>query len=170
MRRPEKSEYAEFYTGYIDSVPEADVLSVLREQADELSSVFGNIPEERGNYAYQNGKWTVKQLLGHLIDGERVFGYRLHRFSHGDPTPLAGFDQDVFVTNGRSNVRSIADLLDEFITQRRSNLALIASLSDEDWDLRGTASGAEVTVRALAFIMAGHVRHHLRIINERYLS
>lgn len=168
MRRPEKSEYAEFYSGYVDSVPESDVLSVLRKQTDEVSSVFVGIAEDRGYYAYEDGKWTLKQLLGHMIDGERVFGYRLHRFSHGDPTPLSGFDQDVFVTNGRSNMRSIGDLLDEFITQRRSNLALIASLRDEDWDLRGTASGAEITVRALAYILAGHVRHHLRIINERY--
>lgn len=170
MPRPERNEYAPFYEGYVSSIPEDDIAGVLAGQPSELETVISGLPEEKGTFAYADGKWTIKELLGHIIDGERVFGYRLHRISHGDTTPLAGFDQDIYVTNGRSHQRTFADLLDEFVSLRRANLCLIRSLRNEDWDLAGTASDAQVTVRALAFIMAGHLRHHLRIMRERYLA
>lgn len=170
MRRPERNEYAEYYEGYVSSIPEDDVVSVLAGQAAELEAMIAGLPENKGIFSYADGKWTIKELLGHIIDGERVFGYRLHRFSHGDATPLASFDQDIYVNNGRSNLRTFADLLDEFASVRRGNLSLVRTLREADWDLAGTASDAHVTVRALAFIMAGHVRHHLRIMQERYLA
>lgn len=169
MRRPENSEYAEYYEGYVSAITETDVVSVLSSQTDELRDLLQGLPEEKGMFAYAEGKWTIKELLGHLTDAERVFAYRLHRFSHGDTTPLSSFDQDIYVTNGRSNKRTFADLLEEFDYQRRSNICLINSLSDEDWELTGIASDYPVSVRALAFIMAGHVRHHLGILEERYL-
>lgn len=170
MRRPERNEYAEYYEGYVSSIPEDDVVSVLAGQAAELEAMIAGLPENKGIFSYADGKWTIKELLGHIIDGERVFGYRLHRFSHGDATPLSSFDQDIYVNNGRSNQRTFAHLLDEFASVRRGNLSLVRTLREADWDLAGTASDAHVTVRALAFIMAGHVRHHLRIMQERYLA
>lgn len=169
MKRPEKTEFADFYSGYVSLVPETDVLDVLSAQPSEVRSLLDGVSEERGLFAYTEGKWTIKELIGHLIDGERVFAYRAHRFSHGDATPLSTFDQDSYVANGRSNERTMAKLLDEFDFQRRSNVLLLQSLRESDWDLKGIASGADVTVRALAFIMAGHVRHHLGILRERYL-
>ncbi len=169
MHRPENTEYAEFYSGYVSLVPESDIVNVLSDQPEQLSAFCADIPEDKGTFTYAEGKWTIKELLGHLIDAERVFAYRAHRFSHGDTTPLSSFDQDIYVTNGRSNDRTFADLLEEFEHQRRSNVALVKSLRDEDWDLTGIASDNPVSVRALAFIMAGHVRHHLGILNERYL-
>ncbi len=169
MRRPENNEYGEWYAGYVSSITETDVVTVLFEQIDEIAEIYTSIDDAKGTFTYAEGKWTIKELLGHIIDGERVFGYRLHRFSHGDLTPLSSFDQDLYVANGRSNQRTFADLIDEFVTQRRSNVALVRSFRDEDWDLAGIASDNPVSVRALAFIMAGHVRHHSRILKERYL-
>jgi hypothetical protein len=170
MKRPENNEYAEFYAGYVSSIPETDVLGVMEKQPAELRTLLGESADDRGDFAYAEGKWTVKELIGHIIDGERVFGYRLHRFSHGDTEPLTGFDQNIYVTNGRSRIRAIADMLEEFDLTRRANLLLLSSLRESDWDLSGTASGAQVSVRALAFIMAGHVRHHANILRERYLA
>jgi hypothetical protein len=169
MRRPETTEYAEYYQGYVSSIPETDVINVLASQMDELRNELQGVPEERGTFAYADGKWTIKEVIGHLIDAERVFAYRLHRFSHGDTTPLSSFDQVIYVTNGRSHNRTFADLLEELDTQRRSNISLVKSLRDDDWNRVGTASENPVSVRALAFIMAGHVRHHLGILKERYL-
>ena len=170
MRRPENNEYGEWYAGYVSSITEMDVVTVLAEQIEEIAGLYGSIDEAKGTFTYAEGKWTVKELLGHIIDAERVFGYRLHRFSHGDATPLSSFDQDIYVANGRSNSRTFADLIDEFVSQRRSNVALIRSFRQEDWNLTGIASDNPVSVRALAFIMAGHVRHHSSILKERYLA
>lgn len=170
MKRPENNEFAEFYSGYVSLVPETRIIDVLSGQPGELKALLSSVPEEKGGYTYSDGKWTLKQVLGHIIDGERVFAYRAHRISHGDSTPLAGFDQNTYIENGRSDQRTILDLLGEFDLQRRSNVLLFESLRDADWDRRGTASDAEVTVRALAFIMAGHVRHHLAILRSRYLA
>ena len=170
MRRPENNEYGEWYAGYVSSITEIDVVAVLTEQIEEITTLYRSINEAKGTFTYAEGKWTVKELLGHTIDAERVFGYRLHRFSHGDLTPLSSFDQDIYVANGRSNLRTFADLIDEFVTQRRSHVALARSFREEDWDLAGIASDSPVTVRALAFIMAGHVRHHSQILKERYLA
>lgn len=170
MRRPEKNEYGEWYAGYVSSITETDIVGVMTEQIDEIAERYGSIDEEKGTIKYAEDKWTIKELLGHIIDAERVFAYRLHRFSHGDATPLSSFDQDTYVANGRSNDRTFADLIEEFVAQRRSNVALVRSFREEDWNLTGIASDNPVTVRALAFIMAGHVRHHSRILKERYLA
>ncbi|HSI88277.1 MAG TPA: DinB family protein [Pyrinomonadaceae bacterium] len=170
MRRPENNEYAPYYEGYVSSIPEPDVLSVLREQPKELTALFAGMPEHRGSFAYAPGKWTIKELLGHIIDAERVFAYRAHRFSHGDTTALSSFDQDIYVRNGRSNERTLESLILEFSFLRLANMELAKTLRDADLDLTGTASGADVTVRALLYIMAGHVRHHMNIIRERYLA
>lgn len=169
MQRPERTEYAEFYAGYVSAVPETDIVGVLAAQPDELAAVIGGLPEEKGHYAYADGKWTIKELLGHVVDGERVFGYRAHRISHGDATRLSGFDQDLYVSNGRANLRGMEDIVEEFASVRRANVIMLETLRSNDWNLGGTASDAYVTVRAIAYIMAGHVRHHMAILRDRYL-
>jgi len=167
--RPEKSEYATSYEGYVSRVPDGDIVGALSKQLEETLALIKSIPEERGNYRYAEGKWTIKELLGHVIDSERVFAYRALRFGRGDTTPLSGFEQDDFVRGADFNKRSLKDLAEEYEHVRRSTVSLLASLEDDAWHRRGTANNNEVSVRALAFIMAGHERHHLEILRTRYL-
>jgi hypothetical protein len=169
MTRPEKTEYDPYYETYVSLVPETDVVAALAAQPTELQDIFVALPEEKGSYSYADGKWTIKELLGHLIDGERVFAYRVHRISRGDETPIEGFEQDDYIENAFSNDRSFGDLLEEFNLLRRANLLMFNNLRDDGWARNGTASGVGVSVRALAYIMVGHVRHHVRILKERYL-
>ena len=170
MRRPETTEYAEFYAGYVLKVPETDIVRVLGSQPDEMRQTLAGITDERGGSTYAEGKWTIKELLGHLNDGERVFSYRAFRISRGDSTPLPGFEQDLYVANGRANERPIAELLDEFDLLRRGTMLIFGRLQDDDWLRSGTASDAHVTVRGLAYILAGHVRHHMGVLKDRYLK
>lgn len=169
MNRPEKSEYGEYYDRYISQVPDGNVREVLEKQPAELKGLFASLPEDRGTYAYEEGKWTLKEVLSHLIDGERIFAYRILRISRGDETPIEGFEQDGYIENSNANNRSFAELLDEFELQRRSNMLLINNISDEGTCRLGTASGFPVSVRALVFIAAGHVMHHFGILTDRYL-
>ena len=169
MKRPETDEFATYYEKYI-SLVEGDCIPVLDAQSAELRAVFSALPEEKGTFAYADGKWTIKEVLSHLIDGERMFAYRILRISRGDETPIEGFEQDGYIENSNANNRSFAELLDEFDLQRRSNLLLFNNLSDEASRRIGTASDNKVSVRALAYIMAGHVQHHMSILRERYLA
>ena len=169
MKRPENTEYAEWYAGYVGSVGENDIVSVLQKQIDEIKEIFAGISEEKGLYRYAEGKWTIKEVLSHLIDGERVFAYRAFRISRKDETPLAGFDQDPYIENSNSNDRTIPDLVEELALLRQANMFIFRNLKERDWDIFGTASDNKITVRALAYIMAGHIRHHLKILQERYL-
>lgn len=170
MNRPEKNEYAEYYETYVSLVGETDVVSAMQNQIDELNELFSQISDEKGLYAYAEGKWTIKELLGHLIDGERVFAYRAFRFSRADKTPLPGFDQTPYIENANYNSIKITDLLSELILLRKSNILLFSNLSDEAWSRTGIASDNEISVRALVYILVGHIRHHLNILKERYLS
>jgi hypothetical protein len=169
MLRPERSEYDPYYEKYISLISEDDLIGVLGGQAAEISDLFQGVPEENGAHAYEEGKWTVKEVLGHLIDGERMFAYRIFRISRGDKTPIEGFEQDGYIENGHANGRSFTDLLEEFRLQRGANMLFFRNLRDEDWLQVGTANQVEISVRALAFIMAGHIRHHIRILKEQYL-
>lgn len=170
MKRPEKTEYAGYYETYISLVTETDIVSAMKDQTDELNNLFSNISDEKGLYAYEEGKWTIKELLGHLIDGERIFGYRAFRISRADKTPLSGFEQNPYIENANYNSVKLADLLEELTLARKSNVLFLRNLSPNDWDQIGVASENEVSVRALAYIMVGHIRHHIRILKERYLS
>ena len=163
------NEYAPFYAGYVSQVNNQDILEVLRLQSQELEQLFSSLSEEQGLFAYADGKWTLKELLGHLNDAERVFSYRLFRIGRGDQTPLPGFEQDDYIETALSNQRTIQSLIEEFKGIRAATLSLIDSLSDEDLLRKGTASNTPVSVRALMAITAGHVKHHLVIIKERYL-
>ena len=168
MDRPEKSEYGEYYDRYISQVAERDVKDLLAKQPAELKELFASVGEDRGTFAYAEDKWTLKEVISHLIDGERIFAYRMLRISRGDETPIEGFEQDGYIENSNANNRTFAELLDEFELQRRSNMLLINNLSDEATKRLGTASGFPVSVRALIYISAGHVKHHSAILKERY--
>jgi hypothetical protein len=168
MNRPEPSEFADFYASYISKVPGKDVLGVLESQRLQMLHLFAGRSERDGSFRYAPGKWTVKEVLGHITDTERIFTYRALRIARGDQTPLPGFEQDDFVRNGAFSARTLADLAEEFAAVRNASLALFRSFPEEAWPRRGVASQKEVTVRALAFITAGHQIHHRLILEERY--
>lgn len=170
MPRPENNEYAEFYANYVALVEETEIVPALSAQIDDLRALFDGISDAQGDFAYSAGKWTIKELLGHLIDAERVFSYRALRISRGDQTPLAGFDENEYVDSANFNGRTLADMLEEFSLLRASNAIFFENLDDSVWFYTGTASDALVSVRALAFIMVGHVRHHINILKSRYLN
>ena len=169
IEKPGVEEYNAYYGGYISQVSEPDLLGVLAEQPSELQKLFGPVDESKGTFAYADGKWTVKEVLSHLIDGERHFAYRILRISRGDATPIEGFEQDVYIENSHANERGFGDMIAEFTELRNANLRQLRNLSEQDWLRMGTASGFPVSVRALAYIMAGHIRHHLGILKDRYL-
>lgn len=168
IEKPGPSEYAPFYAGYIAALADGDILEMLENQTSELRQLATSIPADRETYRYGEGKWSVREVFGHMIDGERVFSYRVLRFSRGDETPLPGFDENQYVAASHFNQRPLSGIVDELVLLRRANLALLRSLAPEAWTRTGTANNHPVSVRALAFIMAGHVRHHLNILRDRY--
>ena len=168
MKRPEPTEFAEYYGKYVSKVPGTDVLGVLESQRVQMQNLFGARSERDGSFRYAPGKWTVKEVLGHITDTERIFTYRALRIARGDQTPLPGFEQDDFVKNGAFSERSLADLAEEFAAVRSASLTLFRSFPEAAWSRRGVASQKEVTVRALAFITAGHQIHHRLVLEEHY--
>ena len=168
MKRPEATEFAEFYASYIAKVPGTDFLSVLDSERQQMLQLFSGRAERDGNFRYAPGKWTVKEVLGHITDTERIFTYRALRIGRGDQTPLPGFEQDDFVKNGGFALRKLANLAEEFGAVRGASLALFRSFDEEAWSRRGVASQKEVTVRALGFITAGHQIHHRIILEQNY--
>jgi hypothetical protein len=169
MQRPEPGEYLDYYDRYISQIAEDDLTAVLAAQPTELQDIFTPLSEDEALFSYEPGKWTMKEVVGHIIDGERIFAYRALRISRGDTTPLEGFEQDDYIEYGRANERAIADLLEEFKLLRRANMLMFNHMNNDDLLRMGTASGSPVSVRALAFIMAGHLRHHMNILRDRYL-
>lgn len=167
--RPKSSEYAPYYEKYVSRVPDGDIVGNLRSQLEETLALIRGIPEARGDFRYAEGKWSIKELLGHVIDSERVFTYRALRFGRGDTTPLPGFEQDDFVRGADFGKRSLSDLAEEYEHVRRATISLFASLEATAWDCRGKANDTEVSVRGIAFIVAGHERHHIEILKTRYL-
>ncbi len=170
MKRPERNEYDPYYETYVSLVESDDIVDALAAQPTKLQDLITALPEEKGEYAYEDGKWSIKEVLSHLIDGERMFAYRLFRISRGDKTPIEGFEQDDYNENAQANSRSFGEILEEFSLLRRANLMLIKNLNDEGWSRIGTANNVEITSRALIYIMAGHIEHHLGILKERYLA
>ena len=167
--RPEANEYAPYYERYVSLVPDADLVETLERQGAETVALLRGLSEEQGAHRYEPGKWSVKQLVGHVCDGERIFSYRALAFARGDSQPLPGMEQDEWMAGVDFDARTLADLADEFEALRRSTVLLFRHLSPEAWARRGTASDNEVSVRALAYILAGHEAHHIRILRERYL-
>jgi uncharacterized damage-inducible protein DinB len=167
--RPASDEYAPYFEQYVSLVPEGDVVARLGQQLDTTLRLLRAIDEDQANHRYAPDKWSIKEVIGHLIDAERIFAYRALRISRGDATPLAGFEQNDYVPNANSDARELADLAAEFACVRQSTLHLLKSLSDEAWLRRGVANDNEVSVRALAYMMAGHEAHHVQVIKSRYL-
>ena len=170
IARPDTTEYAPYYQGYVSLVPtEGDILDLLEHQLGDTVALFAGVPEEKGAYRYAEGKWSIKEIVGHLVDSERVFAYRALTFARGEAGPLPSFDQDTFVANGGFADRALRDLVGEFVHVRRANLHMFRGFTAEAWTRDGVASIGRVTVRALPFIIAGHERHHVRILREKYL-
>jgi len=166
--RPEPTDYAPFYAGYIARVPEEDVLSAIETQSSETQKMLASIDEAAGSFRYAEGKWSVKELFGHLTDAERVFGYRALCISRGDENSLPGFDEQTYVASANFDSWKIGDLAEMYALARRTNIVLFRHLSPEDWNRRGLANNSPVTVRALAYMIVGHERHHLNVLRERY--
>jgi hypothetical protein len=166
--RPAADEYGSFYSGYVGLVPEADILNALQRQPGVVHALAAAVPTDQESFAYAPGKWTVREVFGHLTDAERVFGYRAFRISRGDTTPLASFDENTYVAESGYGAEPLVQLAREFAVVREANLAVLRRLDPARWTQVGNASGHPVSVRALAYIMAGHVRHHVKGLRERY--
>jgi hypothetical protein len=167
-KRPEPSEYAAYYAKYIAALPDGDIVELLEAQQSQLASFPRRVPADRETFRYGEGKWSVREVFGHLTDAERVFGYRLLCISRGQTTSLPGFDENQFVAESHSNDRPLRALVDELVMVRESNLIVIRALTDEAWTRMGNANNAPVSVRGLAHIMAGHITHHFGILRDRY--
>jgi len=164
---PGTGEFAPFYAGYIQKVS-ADPIGMMERQVAQFRRLGETLTEAQAAHRYAPGKWSVKEVLGHLIDGERVFSYRSLRIARGDDTPLAGFDENAYVASASSDARSVVDLIGELVALRTANLAFFRSLDRAAFERIGTANDAPVSVRALAYIIAGHTEHHLGVLAERY--
>ena len=167
---PDRSEAAAYYFTYIDQVPSGDICEILTAQAAEALRVFDAISDEQSLYRYGSGKWSLREVVSHVSDTERLFVFRAFWFARGFESPLPSFEQDVAIAAAAADERSWQSHVDEFRTVRAATLTFFQGLPDDAWTRRGLASGYPFSVRALAYISAGHVAHHLKIIRDRYLS
>ena len=168
--RPQPGEYAPFYDGYISLVPGNNVLAALDEQRRQMLLLLSGRTEADGEIRYAPDKWSLKEVLGHINDGERILSYRALRIARGDATPIEGYEQDDYVRNSPFGQCPLSDLIEDYIAVRRATVSLFRNLDEAAWTRRGVANKNEVTVRALAYIIAGHELHHRRIIEEKYLK
>ena len=170
ISRPQPGEYAPYYDRYISLVADNDILNTLDEQRRQTLLVLSGRSEADGDFRYAPEKWSAKEVLGHVCDAERVFAYRALRIARADATPMEGFEQDDYVRNGPFAYRLLSDLIEEYIAVRRATLSLLRNLDEAAWSRRGIANKNEVSVRGLAYIIAGHELHHRRILEERYFA
>ncbi|MBA9077510.1 MULTISPECIES: DinB family protein [Rufibacter] len=170
IQRPSPEEYNPYFENYLQLVPEhADVLELLQKQQQEVVQLFGRVSEGEADFAYAPGKWTVKELLGHMVDTERIMAYRALCVARGEQAPLPGFEENLYVQNGHFQERTLQSLLAEHQVVREGTLALFQNMPAQALTRVGNANGGPATARALAFIIAGHERHHFNILKERYL-
>ena len=167
--RPEATEYAQPYAGYVANVPENDILTAIEQQSVETQKLLASIDETKGAYRYAEGKWSVKEVIGHFIDSERIFAYRALAIARGETQPLPGFEEKDYVQNASFDDWKLGDLAEHYALVRRSNIVLFHNLPDQAWTNRGIASDYPITVRAIAWIIVGHERHHVKVLRERYL-
>jgi DinB family protein len=170
MSRPLETEYPPDFSSYIGQVSENEILPVLRSQIDALDVLLDRVSPDQETYRYAEGKWSIREIVGHLIDGERVFGYRALCIARGDTRSLPGFDQNEYMASAPYDHVELEDLLSEFRLVRQSNIAMFRNFDETAWTRIGTANDNQVSVRALAFGMAGHVRHHMKVLREKYLN
>jgi hypothetical protein len=167
MPRPAAADFQPYFAKYTDLVPEDDIQPLLSKQLDEFLALMRPVSEETGNMRHPPYTWSVKQVVGHLTDCERIFGYRALRFARADATPLASFEENDYARTGEFDLVRLADLVSEFEAVRRSHIWLFRNLPADAWDRAGTANNNRLTVRALAYILVGHVRHHGAILKKR---
>lgn len=166
--RPAATEHAPYYVGYVGLVPEDDILAVLAAQPAAVHALLAHVPADRESFRYEAGKWSIREVIGHVVDAERVFGYRAFCIARGEATSLPGFDEQAYLATSNYDARPLAGLADDFAATRAANLAVLSHLSPDDWRRAGVANGTPVTVLALAYILAGHCRHHLGVLAKRY--
>lgn len=169
MNRPLPTEHPAYFTHYIDLVKNDDVLKELKSQIAELKHLMAGIPQEKESFVYAPGKWTIKEILGHIIDTERIMAYRALCVARKDKSKLPGFDQNAFVANANFNNRTLKDLAYEFAVVRESNLLLFKHFTESSLNEIGNSNGAEISVRAIIFMIAGHTTHHVNVIKAKYL-
>jgi DinB superfamily len=166
---PDSTEFAPYYGKYISLVKSDNIIATLEAQGRRSQDVYGSLTEAQSGFRYAPDKWSIRQMLGHVVDAERIFSYRALRIARGDKTPIEGFEQDGYVLNGPFEHCTLAELSDEFALVRRATVLLFRGLPAESWTRRGIASNNEVSVRALAYIIAGHELHHIEVLNQKYL-
>ncbi|MBT2690213.1 DinB family protein [Bacillus sp. ISL-47] len=170
LQKPEANEYAPYYEAYVHSVPDGDLLEILDKQVKETVNLLKNLNEDQASFRYAQGKWTIKEVIGHVTDTERIMGYRLLCISRGETAMLPGYDDNQYVKEGNFNRFNVKELLEQLSIVRQNTLGLLKSLDDESLMQRGNANGTEVTARAIAYIIAGHELHHRNLIKERYMK
>jgi hypothetical protein len=168
--RPSNEEYNVFFERYVRLVPEGDIRDILTQSLMNTTDVFSTVSEERANYRYGPGKWSLKEVLCHITDNERIMSYRLLRIARGDRTPLAGYDQEVLMSGASFDKCPLTDLLEDYTVVRRATLTLLRGLSEEAWSRRGIVNNSESSAMAWAYIIAGHELHHINVIKEKYLN
>jgi uncharacterized damage-inducible protein DinB len=168
--RPQSDEHAPYYSRYIDRVPEGNLVALLGEQIRDTASLLESVPPDRADFAYAPGKWSIKEVVGHMSDVERVMGYRALTFARNDGTELPGFDENTWAVNGNVASRTLTDLLEEYQAVRGATIQFARHLEGEVLTRRGSANGQAVSVRALLYIIAGHEIHHAELLRERYLQ
>jgi hypothetical protein len=170
LLRPQPGEYAPYYDRYISLVDSNDILAAFEDQRRQTLLLLSGRTEADGDLRYAPDKWSLKEVLGHLNDTERIMSYRALRIARGDQTPIEGYEQDDYVRNGPFAQRALPDLIEDYIAVRRATISLFRNLDEPAWSRRGVANKNEITVRALAYIIAGHELHHRRILEEKYLK
>ncbi|MCF7754368.1 MULTISPECIES: DinB family protein [Paenibacillus] len=168
VERPNTDEYAAYYEGYIRLVPEGNIIEMLEQQAHIVQNLLSSLTEEQANYRYAEGKWSVKEVIGHLLDNERIMSSRLLRIARGDQANHPGYDQDVLMQTHPFDSYTLADLSEEYAITRRSTILMIRRLTPEAWLCRGIVSDNPASARSIAFVMAGHELHHLSVLRDRY--
>lgn len=168
--RPQSNEFVPYYSKYVDRVPEEDVIAALEQQIETTRAALAPLSELQAMHRYEPDKWSVKEVVGHMVDVERVFAYRALSIARGEQKNLPDFDQNEYMKVAGFDTRSLADLVDEFTELRRADVRMFRALAPEAWSRIGTASDARISVRALAYVLVGHERHHLEVIRERYLN
>lgn len=169
VTRPTPDDYAPAFAGYVSLVPEDDILGALEEQSAETQKLLTSLDDVKAAYRYAEGKWSVKQVVGHFIDAERIFAYRALAIGRGETQPLPGFDEDEYVRNAGFDAWRIGDLAEQYALVRKSSIVMYRNFPEEAWARRGNSNGRDVLAAALAWITVGHERHHVKILRERYL-
>jgi hypothetical protein len=164
-----QTNFNEYFKHYIDLVNSTEAIEALNNSGNDFQKLIKSVDDEKGLYQYEDGKWSIKELISHVIDAERVFAYRAMSFARNDKNNLAGFDDHLYASNSGANDRTMASLVDEFTILRQASIALFNSLDDEMWNRSGTANNITIDVKSLAYLIAGHCRHHENILRERYL-